>query len=214
MSKIADSTMTAPAVSASDQTAATRPLYVACPILLALILGLSLTMPHGILVYAFYAIVVVGALPTWDRQFVRQISLAAAVFVLLDAALLQEPMPGPWKMVLNSATGLLSIWAALHLSLETIAAYESRLQEAIRQAQAAARGGESPGHIVMLCAWTKRVKEDGKWVPLEEFLERHFLVRISHGMSDEVHDHMVRETNPHLHEDHGAPTEDRQQAEN
>ena len=212
MSKSADSTIAAPAFSTPDQTAGARPLYAACPILLALILALSLTMPHGVLVYAFYAVVVVGALPTWDRQFVQQISLAAAVFVLLDAALLQEPMPGPWRMLLNSATGLLSIWAALHLSIEAIAAYESRLQEAIRQAQAAARVGESPGHIVMLCAWTKRVKENGKWVPLEEFLERHFLVRISHGMSDEVHDHMVRETNPQLLKDNGAATEDPQRA--
>ena len=42
----------------------------------------------------------------------------------------------------------------------------------------------------------KRVKEGKKWVPLEEFLERHFQVRISHGMSDEIHDTLVRQEHP------------------
>ncbi|MCL4177172.1 MAG: hypothetical protein KJ072_05445 [Verrucomicrobia bacterium] len=167
-----------------------RALYVACPILLALLLGLSLTAPHGIALYAFYAIAVVAALPTWDRRFVRELSLAAAVFVLLDAALMQGSLDS-WQRFLSSLTGLLAIWAGLHLSLETIAAYEARLQEALRRAQAIAHASESTGNLVVLCAWTKRVKEDGKWVPLEEFLERHLQVRVSHGMSDEVHQSMV-----------------------
>jgi hypothetical protein len=183
--------MTAAGASAECRPVPARTLYVACPALLALILGLSVTIQHGIAVYAFYAIVVVGALPTWDRRFVREMSLASAVFVLLDAALMHEEGFGSWQKLLNCSAGLLAIWAALHLSLEAIAAYEARLQEATRHAQAIAHARESTEQFVMLCAWTKRVKEDGKWVPLEDFLERHFQVRISHGMSDEVHQDIV-----------------------
>jgi hypothetical protein len=201
--------------SEEDHTRPARTLYVACPILLSLVLGLSLVLPHGVVVYAFYAIAVVSALPTWDRRFVREMSLAAAVFVLLDTALMQPVGTDAWQRLLNCCAGLLAIWAGLHLALEAIAAYEARLQEMVSRSQALARDNEVTGpsrcppvptagatikpppcdHLVILCAWTKRVKEDGKWVPLEEFLERHFQVRVSHGMSDEVHDTMVRKQN-------------------
>ena len=107
-------------------------------------------------------------------------------------------MPGSldtWQRFLNGLTGLLAIWAGLHLSLETIAAYEARLRDALRQARTIAHASESSGNLVILCAWTKRVKEDGKWVPLEEFLERHLQVRVSHGMSDEAHQSLVDQAN-------------------
>jgi hypothetical protein len=177
-------------VDSSRRTARSR--YLASPLLLALILALSLSIPHGILIYAFYAIAVITALPTWDRHFVRQMSLAAAVFVLLDAALLQQTASGSWDRLFNSAVGLLAVWAALHLCLETIEAYEARLLEQARQAEDLERIKELAGQMVILCAWTKRVKDGERWVPVEEFLERHFQVRISHGMSDEIRQNLVR----------------------
>jgi hypothetical protein len=179
-----------------SRTKPSRSLYLACPIFLAILLGLSLTVPEGMVIYAFYAIAIVSALPTWDRHFVRDMSLAAAVFVLLTVVLLPVPESGSWARLLNGGAGLLAIWAALHLCLETIAAYEARVQEELRHAQALAQSRELAGHVVMLCAWTKRVKEDGQWVPLEEFLTRHLHVRISHGVSDDVRDQLVHKSTP------------------
>jgi hypothetical protein len=189
MSSIGDNTSAMHPVQ--TRTRPLRSLYLACPILLAILLGLSLTVPEGMVIYAFYAIAIVTALPTWDRHFVRDMSLAAAVFVLLTVVLLPVPESGSWARLLNGGAGLLAIWAALHLCLETIASYEARVQEELRQAQALAQSRELAGHVVMLCAWTKRVKEDGQWVPLEEFLTRHLHVRISHGVSDDVRDQLV-----------------------
>jgi hypothetical protein len=182
--------------SEEDRSQPARTLYVTCPVLLALLLGLSLAIPHGIVIYAFYTIAVVSALPTWDRRFVKEMALAAAVFVLLEAALMGSDGANPWQRLLNCTAGLLAIWAGLHLALEAIAAYDARLKELIDQAQSVPPVGTVTGHLVILCAWTKRVKEGDKWVPLEEFLERHFQVRISHGMSDEVHDTLVRKEPP------------------
>jgi hypothetical protein len=127
----------------------------------------------------------------------REMALAAAVFVLWDAALLREMAGVSWERWVNCGAGLLAIWAALHLSLEAIGAYEARIQAEVRQAKALAQAGELAGHVVMVCAWTKRVKEDGQWVPLEEFLERHFQVRISHGMSDSIRQELSRQAQVH-----------------
>jgi PAS domain S-box-containing protein len=47
--------------------------------------------------------------------------------------------------------------------------------------------------FVTLCAWTKRVKVDGRWVTVEEFLRTRFGVTVSHGMSDAALALMERE---------------------
>lgn len=42
--------------------------------------------------------------------------------------------------------------------------------------------------FVTVCAWSKRVQYEGKWVPLEEYMMKRFGVRISHGISEEEYD--------------------------
>lgn len=39
--------------------------------------------------------------------------------------------------------------------------------------------------LIMVCAWTKRVNYRGEWVDFEEFLKRHFGLRLTHGLSEE-----------------------------
>lgn len=41
-------------------------------------------------------------------------------------------------------------------------------------------GGEE--EMLVMCAWTKRVKSGDRWVPVEEFLRERLGVRISHGI--------------------------------
>jgi hypothetical protein len=159
---------------------------------LALLFGLNLVIPQEIVIHAFYAVVVVSSVPTWDRRFVRQIAVAALIFVVLDGVLLQQLVTESWNGVLNCGMALLAIWAAMHLSLEAIRAYELRLRQEQSRAADAAGTSEAAGHMMILCAWTKRVQDHGKWIPLEEFLERNFHVRISHGMSDDVRQDLIR----------------------
>jgi PAS domain S-box-containing protein len=40
--------------------------------------------------------------------------------------------------------------------------------------------------LVTMCAWTRRISMDGRWVPVEEFLKAKFGVQISHGISEEA----------------------------
>lgn len=37
---------------------------------------------------------------------------------------------------------------------------------------------------LVICAWTHRIKRDGRWLTLEEFLSEHLGYRVSHGLSD------------------------------
>lgn len=40
--------------------------------------------------------------------------------------------------------------------------------------------------LLKVCAWTKRIEVDGKWIPIDEFLSRHLHLQLTHGMSDEA----------------------------
>ncbi len=39
--------------------------------------------------------------------------------------------------------------------------------------------------IVSVCAWTKRVKIDGRWIPIDQYLAKYLGLKISHGISEE-----------------------------
>jgi PAS domain-containing protein len=54
-------------------------------------------------------------------------------------------------------------------------------------------GGLAEPSIVTMCAWTRRVKMDGRWVPVEEYLRVKFGVQVSHGISEETLKHLQQE---------------------
>ena len=39
--------------------------------------------------------------------------------------------------------------------------------------------------LLKICAWTKRIEIDGRWIPVDEFLSDHLHLKLSHGMSVE-----------------------------
>jgi GAF domain-containing protein len=43
-----------------------------------------------------------------------------------------------------------------------------------------------PEALITICAWSKKVRIDGEWVSFEEFLERRFGMRVTHGISREA----------------------------
>ena len=40
--------------------------------------------------------------------------------------------------------------------------------------------------LLKVCAWTKRIEIDGRWVSIEEFLSHYLQLQLTHGMSEEA----------------------------
>ena len=40
--------------------------------------------------------------------------------------------------------------------------------------------------MITMCAWTKQIEHEGKWISFEEFLHRSLQIKTSHGMSPEI----------------------------
>lgn len=62
---------------------------------------------------------------------------------------------------------------------EQLAAHAAKLQEALN------RIAHLQNEIVRVCAWTKQVNVDGKWIPIDHYLAKHLGLKISHGISEE-----------------------------
>jgi len=76
--------------------------------------------------------------------------------------------------------------AQLRDSLELSKRMAKEKEAALREAQAAnAKLRELEGTFQTICAWTHRIKDDGEWITLEQFLERHLKVQLTHGISPE-----------------------------
>jgi len=59
---------------------------------------------------------------------------------------------------------------------ETLARVEATTVEAKRLGE----------QVQTVCAWTKRIKDEGKWVSFEDFLGKHYGLRFTHGISGEA----------------------------
>ncbi|MBK8475554.1 MAG: PAS domain S-box protein [Opitutaceae bacterium] len=62
---------------------------------------------------------------------------------------------------------------------EQLAAHATKLQEALN------RIAHLQNEIVRVCAWTKQVNVDGKWIPIDHYLAKHLGLKVSHGISEE-----------------------------
>ena len=50
----------------------------------------------------------------------------------------------------------------------------------------------SPSDWITICAWTRRVLWNGRWVSFEEFLAQRYAIRCTHGICDEAADKLRR----------------------
>ena len=57
---------------------------------------------------------------------------------------------------------------------------EEKLQAAAAEIKRLRQG------LLKVCAWTKRIEVDGRWIPIDEFLSRYLHLKLTHGMSDEA----------------------------
>jgi PAS domain S-box-containing protein len=68
----------------------------------------------------------------------------------------------------------------------------SQIQDITSRKESERQLGEASAEIAKLrkgllkiCAWTKRIEIDGRWIPVDEFLSDHLHLKLTHGMSVE-----------------------------
>jgi|GEM_PF-2594128 len=55
--------------------------------------------------------------------------------------------------------------------------------------------GAVDGDMVTVCAWSNRVLYEGQWIPSGHYLQRHFGLRVTHGMAEDLTDDFLNDSN-------------------
>jgi hypothetical protein len=132
---------------------------------------LHLFHPLGATVTAFYVIPILVSLMADRRPFTMGLALVCTLLVILGYFLSIGIGIPRWIVIFDRSCVVLVIWITAILGIET-----TRAKKRIREL----------GQLLTLCAWTKQVKIEDKWIPIEEYLTKHCGLKISHGITKEA----------------------------
>ena len=173
------------------QTPGHRGLYVLCPLLALLLAALHVLLSPGPAIDAFYGGIILAALLTWDRRFLGRLAVGCSFLILLAGLFDQARGTAGWLVLANTCIGLLVVWGAVRLCRHAISAHKQQVRAATRPAPASGCNCDWRGRMLTMCAWSKQLKDGESWVPVEEFFNRHFKIRISHGVCEQIRDGLI-----------------------
>jgi hypothetical protein len=142
-----------------------------CVVITGALFLVQMFVPLGIAHGALYTLPVLLSLRLKDARFTLGLAVAASVLVL--AGFLVSPGIGiPLAIVVtNRALSLLLIWSVAVFGVRLI-----RAEQTITGLK----------EMITLCAWTKQVKVNGRWIPIEQYLRDHHHLELTHGISDDA----------------------------
>lgn len=142
--------------------------YVLCAIgAMVAVVTLDLNVPLGVAVGALYVVPVLLTLPTQNRRIVWTFAILALVLTLGKVFLY------PWG---NVELAIIIANRAISITLIVATAYLG--QEFLRNR----RKIEHLGQLLTVCAWTRQIKVNNDWLPMEEYLEKHVGLHLTHGI--------------------------------
>jgi PAS domain S-box-containing protein len=184
-----------------EPTEAGAPIFAPGP-LRASAAAILLVIAIGTLDYVSTPVVALGilyllaiALAAWKAN--RTAGLIVAAFALATWAVVEHLAnasdPSPAVFLWNVAARVTSF--VLVALLVSALCQQKRRQEAINKRlrasidaadRSAARLSKLQGELQLICSWTNRIRSEGRWMRFEEFMQRNFEIKFTHGISKEA----------------------------
>ena len=161
-------------------------------VLLPILAALDLLTGYEINFFVFYFVPI--ALLAWYGCRGAGIGMAigcAVVWYWVDVRsgrTYSAPMIGLWNAGLRLTAFLLIgiLLSKLRLKQEQQAQLNEKLHGTIAELEKTlAHVQRLQGELQVVCAWTNRIRHEGRWMRFEEFLKSNLQLRFSHGISDE-----------------------------
>jgi hypothetical protein len=156
-------------------------LYIACGLLMVVILLLDLSIPLGVAMGVPYIAVVLISLWSPHKKFT--ILVAALSSVLTIVAFLYKPaVPEMWKVIFNRSLALFAIWVTASLGLQRTIIEEKR-EIALRERERALEDIRILRGLLPICASCKMIRDDqGYWTQIEGYIRTHSEADFTHGI--------------------------------
>lgn len=146
----------------------------------------GLHVPAGVADGTFYIIPILLALRSDPRKFTLLMAVLCTIAVICGYLLLPGDQVADWLRWANRGVSILVIWIAALLGY--LLFHARRRQRRLEQ-------------ILTMCAWTKKVKVEGEWMTIEEFLTKYYHLNITHGITEEAAKKLAEEAHLLLEED-------------
>jgi hypothetical protein len=90
-------------------------------------------------------------------------------------------LPLAGALLLINGIGMLTSWQMNRSRRQVFHAWmtESSLRQELEQAVAEIKTLRG---MLSICGWCKRIREDGQWLPIEEYVKKHSLANFTHGI--------------------------------
>ena len=144
----------------------------------AIIFLVDVRVPRGLAVATLYVLPLLISLLADDQKLT--LILAALFTILIALGHAFSPVAGVphWIAVWDAVIAVLVVWITAVLGSEMTSAK---------------RKIHDMGKLLVMCAWTKQVKVDGEWISVDAYLTEHLGVKLSHGISQDAAEKMLRE---------------------
>jgi hypothetical protein len=138
----------------------------------------DLRAPRGLTVGALYVLPILISLMADSRKMTFGLAVLFSAFVVLGYAFSKDVGVPDWIVISDRIITVLAVWVAAVLGLEMTLA-KRRLRDM--------------GRLLTICMWTKQVRVDGEWISVERYLTERCGVRLTHGISKEAAEEILRE---------------------
>jgi hypothetical protein len=144
----------------------------------AVIFYTDLRAPRGLTVGALYVLPILVSLLADNRKLTLSLAILFSVLVAVGYASSKDIGVPSWIVMSDRIITVMTIWIAAVLGLEMTTA-KRRIREM--------------GRLMTICMWTKQVRVEGEWVPIERYLTDYLGVKLTHGISQEAAERILRE---------------------
>lgn len=170
--------------SLDNKVRSTFGLYIACGLLMVMILILDLSIPLGVAMGVPYIAVVLISL--WFPQNKMTVFIAVICSMLTIGAYFYKPAVAEmWKVLFNRSLALFAIWVTASLGLQRKIAEQKR-ENAIREREKALEDIRILHGLLPICASCKKIRDDqDHWTQLEWYIKTHSEAEFSHGICPE-----------------------------
>ena len=170
--------------------------YLRAGFALLLVLGVGLldyvTTAHIALGILYFVPIAFAAWKINRTTALLMATLALGTWAAVDG-LSPTTYSSPWIALWNAtARGLSFVLIALLVSAlcaqkEKQAAINERLRKSLEETEkSAARIRELQNELQLICSWTNRIRSEGRWMHFEEFMQKNFHMKFTHGISEEA----------------------------